>query len=545
MTYGKKSDSRSEQNRGRGGKSYGQSNSGDERPKRNAAPRYSDDNKPKKDYPGGGYQGKKDGDYKPKRSYGSSEGAAFSPKKRFDGESRSSGGYGDKKRFDGDSRSSSGYDASKKYGRGDSSESRPRRSDSGEGQSRSYGDKKRFDGGGRSSGGYEGGKKYGRGDSSESRPRRSDSGEGQSRSYGDKKRFDGDSRSSGGYDASKKYGRGDSSESRPRRSDSGEGQSRSYGDKKRFDGGGRSSGGYEGGKKYGRGDSSESRPRRSDSGEGQSRSYGDRAKPGEQQLGKYAGKGRPYKPEYKKKSIQEKDFDGLTRLNKYISNAGVCSRREADELISQGLVSVNGEVVTEMGFKVKKGDEVRMDGRVLKPEPNVYVLLNKPKDFITTTDDPENRKTVMNLVAGACNERIYPVGRLDRNTTGLLLLTNDGELADKLAHPSSKMKKVYQVTLDKPLTKADFEAILQGLQLEDGLAIVDELAYVDDDKRIIGIELHIGRNRIVRRIFEHLGYKVVYLDRVMYAGLTKKDLPRGTWRYLNEREVIQLKHLKI
>ena len=232
-------------------------------------------------------------------------------------------------------------------------------------------------------------------------------------------------------------------------------------------------------------------------------------------------------------------------MNKYISNAGVCSRREADELISQGLVSVNGEVVTEMGFKVKKGDEVRMDGRVLKPEPNVYVLLNKPKDFITTTDDPENRKTVMNLVAGACNERIYPVGRLDRNTTGLLLLTNDGELADKLAHPSSKMKKVYQVTLDKPLTKADFEAILQGLQLEDGLAIVDELAYVDDDKRIIGIELHIGRNRIVRRIFEHLGYKVVYLDRVMYAGLTKKDLPRGTWRYLNEREVIQLKHLKI
>jgi 23S rRNA pseudouridine2605 synthase len=198
-----------------------------------------------------------------------------------------------------------------------------------------------------------------------------------------------------------------------------------------------------------------------------------------------------------------------------------------------------------MGYKVKQGDEVRMDGQVLKPEPNVYVLLNKPKDFITTTDDPQDRRTVMNLVATACKERIYPVGRLDRNTTGLLLLTNDGELADKLAHPSSQMKKIYEVTLDKALTKADFQTILDGVRLEDGLAIVDELAYVNDDKRIIGIELHIGRNRIVRRIFEHLGYKVMYLDRVVYAGLTKKDLPRGTWRYLSEKEVIQLKHLKI
>jgi 23S rRNA pseudouridine2605 synthase len=262
-------------------------------------------------------------------------------------------------------------------------------------------------------------------------------------------------------------------------------------------------------------------------------------------LGKYAGQGRPEKPEYSSKIKPKAANEGQIRLNKYISNSGICSRREADEMISQGLVSVNGTVVSEMGYKVNQGDEVKVDGSVIKPEPNVYVLLNKPKDFITTTEDPENRRTVMNLVASACKERIYPVGRLDRNTTGLLLLTNDGELAEKLSHPSAKMKKVYQVTLDKPLTRSDFEEVLNGVRLEDGPAPVDELAYVGDDKRVIGIELHVGRNRIVRRIFEHLGYKVMYLDRVMYAGLTKKDLPRGTWRYLNEREVIQLKHLKI
>jgi 23S rRNA pseudouridine2605 synthase len=230
------------------------------------------------------------------------------------------------------------------------------------------------------------------------------------------------------------------------------------------------------------------------------------------------------------------------RLNKYIANSGVCSRRDADQLISLGEVSVNGKTVTELGFKVNKNDVVTLHGRRLKPEKHVYVLLNKPKDFITTTEDPQERKTVMSLVRNACKERIVPVGRLDRNTTGLLLFTNDGDLAEKLTHPSHKIRKIYQADLDKPITKEDFEKILKGLRLEDGPVKPDALAIVSPDKKSIGIEIHEGRNRIVRRIFEHLGYEVVKLDRVMYAGLTKKDLPRGHWRYLTEKEVIRLKH---
>lgn len=230
------------------------------------------------------------------------------------------------------------------------------------------------------------------------------------------------------------------------------------------------------------------------------------------------------------------------RLNRYIAKSGICSRREADALIEQGLVKVNGKPVTELGFKVKMTDTVKVKGKLIKPEKFVYVLLNKPKDFITTTDDPFDRKTVMQLVASACEERIYPVGRLDRNTTGLLLFTNDGELAEKLAHPSGNVKKVYQVDLDKPLTNEDFQKIVDGVELEDGKAYVDDLAIVSPDRRSVGIEIHIGKNRIVRRIFESLGYQVVKLDRVMYAGLTKKDLPRGKWRRLTEQEVIRLKH---
>lgn len=245
----------------------------------------------------------------------------------------------------------------------------------------------------------------------------------------------------------------------------------------------------------------------------------------------------------KAKSTTAKEDDGLVRLNRYIANAGICSRREADKLIQAGQVKVNGKVVTELGTKVSRSDVIKYQNKILQREKLVYVLLNKPKDFITTTDDPGQRKTVMQLVAKACEERIYPVGRLDRNTTGLLLLTNDGELAKKLSHPSSNIKKLYQVDIDKPISSDHLLAIQQGLQLDDGLAQVDEIAVVNPDGKSLGVEVHIGRNRIVRRIFEHLGYEVIRLDRVMYASLTKKDLPRGKWRYLSEKELVKLKFL--
>ena len=236
--------------------------------------------------------------------------------------------------------------------------------------------------------------------------------------------------------------------------------------------------------------------------------------------------------------------DNLTRLTKCIANAGICSRRDADKLIAAGEIKVNGSVVTELGTKVSPGDKVTYNGKPLRPEKNVYVLLNKPKDFITTTDDPENRRTVMELVKNVGDERIYPVGRLDRNTTGLLLFTNDGELAEKLAHPSYEVRKIYQVEIDKPIAEEDFIKIEEGFELEDGAVKVDKLAVVDQKGYILGLEIHIGRNRIVRRIFEHLGYEVIKLDRVMYAGLDKLNLPRGKWRFLTEKEVIKLKHLK-
>ncbi|CAA9264408.1 MAG: Ribosomal large subunit pseudouridine synthase B [uncultured Adhaeribacter sp.] len=251
---------------------------------------------------------------------------------------------------------------------------------------------------------------------------------------------------------------------------------------------------------------------------------------------------RRYNNRERKKAEEEGQTSEGIRLNRYIANAGVCSRREADTLIAAGEIKVNGEVVTEMGYVVKPEDTVQYGKKKLNREKMVYVLLNKPKDFITTTDDPEGRKTVMDLVATASKERIFPVGRLDRNTTGLLLFTNDGELAQKLTHPSHKNAKIYQVELDKQFTKEDFEKVQAGLELEDGKAEVDDLAMIGDTGKFVGIEIHIGKNRIVRRIFEHLGYEVVSLDRVQYAGLTKKDLPRGKWRFLDEKEVIRLKY---
>jgi 23S rRNA pseudouridine2605 synthase len=266
--------------------------------------------------------------------------------------------------------------------------------------------------------------------------------------------------------------------------------------------------------------------------------------------------GRPFKESFiksrvakkeefvKPSSTPEKPQDGLIRLNKFIANSGIGSRREADELIQKGLISINGETITQLGTKVKPGDVVRYDDKVLKAEKPVYILLNKPKGFITTTEDPQERNTVMGLVAGACKERIYPVGRLDRNTTGILLLTNDGDLADKLTHPSYQAKKVYKVELDRPLTKNDFQQIVDGVSLEEGVARVDDLAIISDDKKTVGLEIHIGWNRIVRRIFESLGYNVERLDRSVYAGLDKKDLSRGQWRFLKPEEVIRLKHFK-
>jgi len=245
-----------------------------------------------------------------------------------------------------------------------------------------------------------------------------------------------------------------------------------------------------------------------------------------------------------RKPSTEKD-DGLIRLNRYIANAGVCSRRKADELIEAGLIMVNKVVVSELGHKIDPyKDEIRYNGELLKREKKVYVLLNKPKDYITTTDDPQERKTVMHLVDKASRERIYPIGRLDRNTTGLLLMTNDGELADKLSHPKHGITKIYHVELNKNLVQGDFNKIQFGLELEDGLIKPDNLSYVAGaSKKEVGIQIHSGKNRIVRRIFEHLGYEVVKLDRVVYGNLTKKDLARGRWRYLTDQELIQMKHL--
>lgn len=350
-------------------------------------------------------------------------------------------------------------------------------------------------------------------------------------------------------------------------------QQRSYGDRPRpaynREGGDRPSYNREGG----------DRPQRSygdrpsfnrEGGDRPQRSYGDR--PQRPSYNREGGGDRPYRPRYndgggsqgfarpqrrsgdydpnakysKKKQIEYKeqfvDPNEPIRLNKYLANAGVCSRREADEFITAGVVTVNGEVIIELGTKIKRTDIVKFHDETVSIERKVYVLLNKPKDCVTTSDDPQARLTVMDLVKGACNERIYPVGRLDRNTTGVLLLTNDGDLASKLTHPKFLKKKIYHVYTDKNVTKADMDQIATGIQLEDGEIHADAISYSDEVKRDqVGIEIHSGKNRIVRRIFESLGYKVVKLDRVFFAGLTKKGLRRGEWRYLSETEVNYLR----
>lgn len=277
--------------------------------------------------------------------------------------------------------------------------------------------------------------------------------------------------------------------------------------------------------------------------------YGQQRQPAYQQRGGYRQRTPDYDPNAKysqKKRIEYKEANidptVPVRLNKYLANAGICSRREADEFIQAGVVSVNGQVVTELGTKVLRTDDIRFHDQKVSMEKKVYVLLNKPKDCVTTSDDPQQRKTVMDLVKNACPERIYPVGRLDRNTTGVLLLTNDGDLASKLTHPKFLKKKIYHVFLDKKVTAHDMQQIATGITLEDGEVHADAIEYASaTDKSQVGIEIHSGKNRIVRRIFESLGYRVVKLDRVLFAGLTKKNLRRGDWRFLTEKEVDMLR----
>ena len=259
--------------------------------------------------------------------------------------------------------------------------------------------------------------------------------------------------------------------------------------------------------------------------------------------GGFKGGRKPYRaadgersyPKYAAKQI------GEVRLNRFLAQSGLCSRREADDFITAGLVTVNGQVVTELGTKVRSTDEVKFNDSKVQGEKKVYLVLNKPKGYVTSLEDPHADKTVMELVKGACSERIYPVGRLDKNSLGLLLFTNDGDITRQLTHPSLEKKKIYKVSLDKPLTRADMELITEGITLEDGEIYADEIAYVGDSKKEVGIEIHSGRNRIVRRIFEHLGYTVQKLDRVYYAGITKKNLKRGQWRFLTHEEVDRLK----
>ena len=307
-----------------------------------------------------------------------------------------------------------------------------------------------------------------------------------------------------------------------------------------------------------------SRPRREDTGRTEkpekqgrpeAKSWGER-RPRREDTGRTERPERHGKPEGKpwaerkprdysksKPSRKGSPKEDLIRLNKYISNAGVCSRREADKLILAGVVCVNGKVVTELGTKVLPGDKVQYEEQTISKERTKYILLNKPKGYITTVNDPEKRRTVMSLIQGSCKERVYPVGRLDRNTTGLLLFTNDGTIAKKLTHPKYGIKKIYHVEIDKALSRADLEKVRAGLVLDDEKIEVDKIEYIEGSKskKELGVELHSGKNRVIRRIFEHLDYKITRLDRVYYAGLTKKNLPRGHWRFLDEHEVNLLK----
>lgn len=436
---------------------------------------------------------KRDGDGE-KRSYRDKDKAYGDDKKPFRKKFGEDKGYGDKKRSFG------------------SDDKKPFRKKFGE--DKSYGEKRNY------------------GDKDKKPFRKRDDGDGEKKSYGDRDKKPFRKREDGGGEK-RKFGDRDKKPFRKR--DDGDGEKKSYGDrdKKPF---------------YKKRDDDDRDSRKHDKERGDKKPFfkkhdDDHKKHHDKHDDK---KRRKFKPHGKKhESKGSDDFlpnpDGLTRLNKYLSNAGICSRREADDLIKAGTVSVNGKVITEMGFKVGPTDKITYAGETLRHQKKIYLMLNKPKDYITTTDDPQERRTVMELIAGACKERVYPVGRLDRNTTGLLLFTNDGELATKLMHPKFGIKKVYQVTLDKNLKTEDYQQLMEGVELEDGFIKPDELSYINGNKKELGIEIHSGRNRIVRRIFEHIGYDVIKLDRVVFAGLTKKDLPRAKWRFLTEKEVGFLK----
>ena len=467
-------------------KSYGDKPYGD-RPKRSYSRDESSSERPRRS------SGDKDASDRPKRSYGDKP---FSREKRSFGDKPFKKSYGDKPY--GDREKKSFGDKPRRFSDERSPDDRPRRPFGDKPFKKSYGDKPYGD---RPRKSY-GDKPYG------DRPKKS---------YGDREKRP--------YGKSPRSEEENSSEERPERA-------------------ARSS--YKSGRSFTRNKAAR-RNEEVPGGKKTAREKPEREKPERWQVFNDAEEAQSFKdanprPEKKQREAGPA-VEGEIRLNKYIANAGICSRREADELIKVGAVEVNGKIVTEMGYKVKPGDVVHYGGELLRRESLVYVLLNKPKDYITTTDDPQERRTVMDLVKDAGRGRIVPVGRLDRNTTGLLLLTNDGELATRLTHPRYEIKKIYHVSLDKNLKPEHLEQIAEGIELEDGSVKADEIAYVGDgaDRKEIGIELHSGRNRIVRRIFEHLGYDVLRLDRVYFGGLTKKDLPRGRWRYLTPNEVSMLK----
>ena len=380
------------------------------------------------------------------------------------------------------------------------------------------------------------------------RPYGNDGGERSYRPSSYQKDSDGAAYRPSGYQSRTRYNNDGGYQPRQQGGYNGGGYQRQQGG---YNGGGyqRQQGGYNGGGYQSRQQGGYGRPQQGGYGRRpQQGGYGRPQQGGYGRRPQQGGYGRPQQqaiPSYKQ-PVEYKEIaydpDELVRLNKFLANAGVCSRREADEFIQAGVVSVNGEVVTELGTKVKRSDEIKFHDQPVNVEKKVYVLLNKPKDYVTTSDDPQARKTVMDLVKGACKERIYPVGRLDRNTTGVLLLTNDGDLASKLTHPKFLKKKVYHVYCDKNVTSHDLEQIAAGITLDDGEIHADAISYASEtDKKQVGIEIHSGKNRIVRRIFESLGYRVTKLDRVLFAGLTKKNLRRGDWRFLTEQEVNMLR----
>lgn len=464
--------------------------------------------KPKKDF-----NEKSGKEYKERRSYSDKD-------KGFRGKEKSSDWNKDDKKSFGEKRGSGfSKDFSKKK-REDYSEERPRKE---YGDKKSFGKKRDYNDD-HTSKSFEGKEKREYKDSSERK------GSSDKKSFGKKREYN-DDFSAGKFERKEKRESKDFSDRK------GDGDRKSFGKKREYNDD-FSSGKFE------RKDKRSSKDFSDKKYSGEKKSFGKKREFKEE----YTDGAKEKRPRIVKNSFQKRnpENDGLIRLNKYISNSGVCSRREADKLIESGAVTVNGKIVAELGFKVSPDDVITYGGQAIKRERKVYVLLNKPKDYITTLDDPEGRKTVMELVKNAGKERIYPVGRLDRNTTGLLMLTNDGEMAMKLTHPKHNIQKMYAVEIDRGLKPEHLKALHEGIELEDGFIKADKIEFVGEgsNRKEIGIEIHSGRNRIVRRMFEHFDYNVVKLDRVMFAGLTKKDLPRGKWRFLSEKEISFLKMLK-